>query len=163
MTILAFTVPIRPLIRKLSAASRRQRIVSSRDGASGGMLAQERPVRVMIVEDDYLIGSQMAQALTDAGFEIVGVERSFEGALDRAEKSRPALVVMDIRLTGARNGIEAAHELFTKLGIRCVFATAHQGAEVRERAKTAKPLGWLSKPFTMVALVEVAREAVQYL
>ena len=71
---------------------------------------------------------------------------------------RPALVVMDIRLAGKRDGIDAAREIFEALGIRCIFATAHDDAETRERAAPYAPYGWLSKPYTMASLVKLVSD-----
>ena len=66
----------------------------------------------------------------------------------------PALVVMDICLAGKRDGIDAAREIFEALGIRCIFATAHDDAQTRQRAAPYAPCGWLSKPCTTPSLVK---------
>lgn len=72
----------------------------------------------------------------------------------------PALAVMDIRLAGERDGIEAALDLFRKHGIRCIFATAHDDGHARARAKPTKALGWLAKPYSMPALVDMVRRSL---
>jgi DNA-binding NarL/FixJ family response regulator len=51
-------------------------------------------------------------------------------------------------------------EIFRKLGIRCIFATAHCDRDVLERAQPAMPLGWLQKPYSMVSLVNAVRRAL---
>jgi two-component system, response regulator PdtaR len=119
--------------------------------------------RILIVEDDYLIAMQMEAALADAGFDITGVARSADEALELAAARRPALVVMDVRLGGRRDGIDVALELFGSHGIRCVFATAHYDAKVRARAQPAAPLAWIPKPFTMPALVGAVQRAFREL
>ena len=101
--------------------------------------------------------------MKDAGYEIAGIAGSAEEAVQKAEASRPALVLMDIRLIGKRDGIDAALELFSKYGIRCVFASAHQDLDARTRAEPARPLGWLPKPYAMAALVEVVQVALSRL
>ena len=65
----------------LAALPTRPRIVFSPDSNLGGAPALERGERIMIVDDDYLIASQIEVALMDAGYEIVGIESSAEGAL----------------------------------------------------------------------------------
>jgi len=139
----------------------RPRIVYSRDGTTGPANAQFEPARLMIVEDDYLIASEMEGALRDAGFEVVGIAESAEQAVELASAHGPLLAIMDIRLSGGRDGADAAIDLFSLHGIRCVFATAHHTAETRKRAKPANPLAWLAKPYTMQALLVVVRNAVQ--
>ena len=132
----------------------------ARDDAAGAPKAPATARRIIIVEDDYLIAYEVEAALAEAGYDIVGVASSAEEALSIAAAQRPVLALMDIRLAGARDGIDAALELFQKFGIRCVFATAHQTPEAHLRAEPAKPLAWLPKPYTMDALVVVVRRAL---
>lgn len=115
----------------------------------------------MIVEDDYLIASEIEHALLEAGFEIAGVAASAAEAVEMAAARRPTLAVMDVRLTGPRDGIDIALELFGTHGIRCIFATAHLNPQARERARPAQPLAWVPKPYAMHALVAAVRRAVQ--
>jgi DNA-binding NarL/FixJ family response regulator len=139
------------------------RALRARDDSSGVEQAPAEPARIAVVEDDYLVASQMEAALTDAGFDVCGIASSADEAIALARRERPALVVMDIRLSGARDGIDAALELFAAQGIRCVFATAHHHADARARAQPARPLGWLAKPYTMVSLVRAVRDALREL
>jgi DNA-binding NarL/FixJ family response regulator len=117
--------------------------------------------KVMIVEDDYLIAMQSEEALSAAGFEVIGPATTAEEAVSMAIKDRPALVVMDIRLAGKRDGIDAAREIFQVLGIRCIFATAHDDAGTRERAAPYAPYGWLSKPYTMASLIKLVSDLLE--
>lgn len=149
-----------PFDPKLAVTRPRPRIVYSRDDASGRGTMMEERARLLIVEDDYLIGTQMADALTEAGFEVVGIAASVDAALDLAKRTLPRLAVMDIRLSGVRDGIDGAKELFARHRIRSVFATAHQSEEIRERARPARPLAWLPKPYTMTDLVDVIKRAL---
>ena len=119
-----------------------------------------RGTRILIVEDDFLIARQVEMVLTEAGFDLVGVAASAEEAIDLANSGRPTLAIMDIRLAGVRDGIDAALVLFRQHGIRCIFATAYSGPDLRRRADPARPLGWLSKPYTMASLVAIVRKAV---
>lgn len=145
----------------LAASSSRPSIVFSRDDASGAGKALAVPARIMIVEDDFLVASDMETALTEAGIEIAGVASSAEEALAIAEAKRPTLAVMDIRLTGKRDGIDAALKLFGGFGIRCVFATAHCDEGTRARAQPANPIAWVPKPYAMASLVEAVRRALR--
>jgi len=117
--------------------------------------------RILVVEDDFLISMSVEDALVQAGFEVVGVSRTAEDAVAAAAALRPALAVMDIRLAGKRDGIDAALEIFQRFGIRCIFATAHADAEIQARALAAFPLGWLQKPYSTNALVDQVREALR--
>ena len=127
------------------------------------MQDMQGPVRVLIVEDDFLIAMQTEVALTAAGFEIVGPATTAEEAVELAREAQPWLAVMDIRLASSRDGIDAARELYEDFSIRCIFATAHDDAHTRGRAEPYAPLGWLPKPYTMASLVAVVAEAVTLL
>ena len=115
---------------------------------------------ILIVEDDFLIAMQAEIALVDAGFEVVGVAAAADEALALARERRPAIAVMDIRVAGPRDGIDAAGDLFRALGVRSVFATAHDDQLTRARAEPFAPLGWLTKPYTMASLINVIRAAL---
>ena len=117
------------------------------------------PGRIMIVEDDYMVALSNEWALTDAGFEVVATVASGEEALVAAAQVQPDLVLMDIRLAGSMDGIDAALPL-RSLGIRCVFASANSDPGTVTRSEAAEPLGWIRKPFTDMALVATVRNAM---
>jgi len=139
----------------------RPRIVYSRDDARGSARQPREPVKVLVAEDDYLVGMQMEQALTDAGFAVAATVATAEEAIEKAAAEDVALVIMDIRLAGRRDGVDAALELFERHGIRVIFATAHADTEIRRRAEGAMPLGWLQKPYAMSSLVAAVRDALE--
>ena len=130
------------------------------DDSSGGHVNVGNERRVLIVEDDFLIASDAQSALIEAGFEVIGVAASAEEAIQIVSTRRPALVVMDIRLIGRRDGVDLALELFRKHGLRCVFATAHIDIEAQKRAEPARPLGWLPKPYRPAALVALVQSVL---
>src|SRR5204863_4512737 len=116
--------------------------------------------RILIVEDNYFVAHQCETALREAGYEVVDVVETAEQALEIAMRRRPELVLMDIYLPGKRDGIDAAIEIFQRLGIRSVFASALADAAVKARAESAKPLAWLAKPFNDRKLVTTVESAL---
>jgi two-component system, response regulator PdtaR len=138
-------------------------------GQSGPVfLPDERPtkrttdeaVRILIVEDDYLVAMEAEAALAEAGFEAAGIANTADEAVALAKSERPTLVVMDIRLIGKRDGIDAALDIFRETGVRCIFATAHHTVATRTRATPTAPLGWLPKPYSMDDLIEAIEAAM---
>jgi DNA-binding NtrC family response regulator len=123
--------------------------------------APERTPRILIVEDEYLVANEVEAALADAGFEIAGIAASAAEALRLARLEKPSLAIVDIRLIGPRDGIEAAIEMAQILGIRSVFTTAHSDPAMRARAAPAAPLGWLPKPYRMEQLIATVRRALK--
>ncbi len=149
---------------EVGLAAALQRPARLRFAQEAGQGADRRPapsVRVLVVEDDFLISMSVEDALIHEGFEVVGVMRTAEEAIDQAGTIRPSFAIMDIRLAGVRDGIDAAIEIFRRYGIRSIFATAHADAEIQARALAASPLGWLQKPYSMHALVDLARQAAE--
>jgi two-component system, response regulator PdtaR len=155
-------------VRPLGAAAnpplrRSPALAYARDDAAGSARNIARPHSVLIVEDDFLVALAAEAALREAGFEVAGVVVSAEAAIAEAAAKQPSLVIMDVRLAGRRDGIDAAIQLFRDHGIPCIFATAHYDAQARARAGPAKPLGWLQKPYSMPDLVMLVRQATDAL
>ncbi|HZR61127.1 MAG TPA: response regulator [Xanthobacteraceae bacterium] len=139
----------------------RQSRLPAAEGGAGPQAPLQQPGRILIVEDDVLIASQMEAALADAGFDVIAAVTTGEEAIAVARAQAPDLAVVDMRLAGARNGVDTALELFRSHGIRCIFATAYSDREARRRAEPAAPLGWLQKPYTMTSLTDLVRAAVR--
>lgn len=114
--------------------------------------------RILIVEDDYFVGLTIENALADAGHEVVAVAASGEQAIEAAG-GRPEIAVVDVRLAGMIDGIEAAIEL-RRHGIPSLFATAHSDPDTRRRGEVAHPAGWLTKPFSSAELVAAVEAAL---
>jgi two-component system, response regulator PdtaR len=70
---------------------------------------------------------------------------------------------MDIRLVGAKDGVDAATEIMSRLSIPSLFVSAFTDEATRSRAAPAQPLGWLTKPFTVEQLVESVQIAAERL
>ena len=117
-------------------------------------------MKVLIVEDEYLIAIEVEATLNDADFEVVGIAASADEAVALAGATRPDIVLMDIRLAGKRDGVDAALELYRVHNIRCLFATAHLDQAIRTRAQAALPLGWLAKPYQPDGLIAALKQAL---
>jgi DNA-binding NarL/FixJ family response regulator len=128
----------------------------------GAVEAGEKP-RILIVEDDFFVALDLEAGLTDAGMKVIGPARTAEEAVALARAEKPRLAVMDIRLASARDGIDAALDLYRDLGTRSIFASAHADSTFRKRAEPALPLGWLQKPYTVDAVVSTVRQAIETL
>jgi PAS domain S-box-containing protein len=103
--------------------------------------------RVMIVEDEGITALDMKGRLEHAGYSVPATAASGREAIEEAERTRPDLVLMDIRLQGEMDGIEAAGVIRERLDIPVVYLTAYADDETLERAKLTEPYGYLIKPF----------------
>lgn len=118
--------------------------------------------RILVVEDDFLIGLTIEETLREAGHQVLSVVATGEDALEKGVKLRPDMVLMDIRLAGEMTGIEAAIALRAQ-GIPSLFASAHSDPNTRVSGDKANPLGWLAKPFTPSDLRSAVETALAYL
>jgi two-component system, response regulator PdtaR len=118
------------------------------------------PGRILIVEDQYFVAIDCEMNLQAAGFECVGLATNSDEALQLAADHRPDLVLMDIRLAGQSDGVQAAISIFRDLGIRSIFTSGHADAAVREQARDAKPLGWISKPYSSAELLDAVQHGL---
>jgi len=117
------------------------------------------PVSILVVEDEAIVTMDLETRLTRLGYRVVGAVARGEEALARAAEVRPDLVLMDIRLQGEMDGIDAGHLLRTKLDIPVVYLTAYSDDDTLERAKRTEPNGYVVKPFeerSLRAAIEVA-------
>ena len=127
---------------------------------SSGDAAEPARRRILIVEDESFAVLYMADVIAEGGYDVVGTAASARDAIAKAERERPDLVLMDIRLTGQQDGIYAATEIYSRFGIRSIFVTAYTDPETRKRAAVANPAGFLEKPFNPATLLDAIRAAL---
>jgi DNA-binding response OmpR family regulator len=111
--------------------------------------------KVLVVVDEPLIAFLLTTSLTDAGYEVVGSAASAAEAVALAGQTRPALVVMDVRLQGHGDGIDAATEIRHRFGIASIIASATIDLRLINRGRFAAPVAWLHKPYALTKLVAV--------
>jgi len=108
--------------------------------------AGRRP-RILIVEDEAIVARDIQVQIKGLGYESVGHAKRGEEAITLVEELRPDLVLMDIQLAGAMNGVEAATEIRSRFAVPVVFLTAFAEDATLERAKLAEPYGYVLKPY----------------
>ncbi|MEW5723039.1 MAG: response regulator [Thermodesulfobacteriota bacterium] len=105
------------------------------------------PARILIVEDEAPIALSLEKRLTSMGYEVYGAMASGEEALKLLERDRPDLVLMDIKLVGALDGIQTAERIEAGYDVPVVFMTGYADEEKLKRAVSARPFGYILKPF----------------
>jgi len=103
--------------------------------------------RILIVEDEAVTAMDLAAELRGLGYEVCGTEDTADGAVAAVEREEPGLVLMDIRLGGNGDGIEAARQISGRHDVAVVFLTAHSDEETLGRALSVSPYGYIVKPF----------------
>ena len=103
--------------------------------------------RIFIVEDEGIVAMEIKDRLTAMGYCMTGSAASGEKALELISAQRPDLVLMDIQLQGAMDGITAAEKIRRRFHLPVIFLTAYSEESTLERAKRVQPSGYLLKPF----------------
>lgn len=117
--------------------------------------------KILIVEDEMIIAEDMADALTQLGYEVTAIVPSGQDAIKKAATTHPDLVLMDINLQGEIDGVDAANEIRSRHQIPVVFLTAYADHHTIERAKATEPYGYLLKPFQDRELKTTIEIAIQ--
>ncbi|HJY64581.1 MAG TPA: response regulator [Ignavibacteria bacterium] len=104
------------------------------------------PYKIMIVEDEAIIAKDISSRLTKLGYLVTGTAQSCDGALELIENEIPDIILMDIVIKGAYDGIDSAKMINEKYSIPIVYLTAHSDQYTIERTKFTNPYGFISKP-----------------
>ncbi len=123
---------------------------------------ERNSLRILVVEDEFFIALDVEEQAKSLGHTVVGIATTADEAIQMAGERRPDIALMDIRLSGATDGIAAALAIRSQYGIESIFVTANTDPHTLLRAKAIKPLGVLEKPITMerlrAQLTQVARQ-----
>jgi PAS domain S-box-containing protein len=114
---------------------------------------------ILLVQDEDINAGDMQMTLEGMGYDVVLVAASGEDAVRNAQELRPDLVLMDVVLRGAMDGIEAADSIRSSFNIPVIYLTAYADDKMLERAKITEPFGYLIKPINYTELqanIEVA-------
>lgn len=108
---------------------------------------------ILIVEDEAIVAFDMQAILQAAGYRVLGPARDYDRAIELIRAFHPDLVLLDIELSGPRNGVAIARELL-KLHIPALFVSS--GAPTDSDAKDTA-IGLLSKPIDQDRLLAAVR------
>ncbi|MBT6563284.1 MAG: response regulator, partial [Candidatus Scalindua sp.] len=103
--------------------------------------------RLMIVDDEAVITTQLEDRLQSMKYDVVGTASSAEESVSMARVLRPDLILMDIVMQGKFDGIDAAKIIKTDMDIPIIFLTAYADDKYIKRAIQADPFGYIVKPF----------------
>ncbi len=115
--------------------------------------------RVMVVEDEVLIGLMLVRKLRAYGYEVDDVVTTGEESVERAGRTRPSVVLIDVTLAGQMNGIEAARKIKDKYSIPIIIFTGYNDRLIHDQARQIDPVAILAKmdPISdIIAAIETA-------
>lgn len=101
--------------------------------------------KILIVEDEKLIGLMLAENVKDLGCQVTKVVSSGQAALRAVQLDPPDAILMDISLDGAMSGIETARQIKSTRDIPILFFTGYQDPHLLSQADAVKPVGIVDK------------------
>jgi len=105
-----------------------------------------RPLRILIVEDEAIIAMGVQMELELAGYDASQIVATGEEAVACVAHDPPDLVLMDNRLAGKMDGVEAARAILAVHPLPIIFMTGLAADDIMQRAHDLNPLGYLIKP-----------------
>jgi len=120
-----------------------------------------RGPRALIVEDETLIAEELRERLSRLGFSVIATVDSAEEGIAIATREHPDLVLMDIRLKGEKDGVQAAQEIRQQVDVPIVYLTAYSDRLTVDRAKGTEHDAYILKPFHRSELQSTIEVAMQ--
>ncbi len=110
--------------------------------------------RVLIVEDDMIISLVIENMVKELGHEVIGKATSGSEAIEIALENAPDLILMDIRLKGEMDGIEAVTHIKERINTAVIYLTGNSDRVNYDRARATNFIDLITKPFTISDLTK---------
>lgn len=120
------------------------------------MVKERDKIMIMVVEDEVIISMTIQTSLRNLGYGVSSAVTTGEEAVERAAQDRPDLILMDIKLKGEMNGIEAAQEIQPKQKVPLIFLSAYSKGMIEPSVSSS--CAYLPKPFEEYELGEAIEE-----
>ena len=117
---------------------------------------------VLVVDDESIISSLWCAIVEGMGLEVCGTAATAWQAVALAQAYRPAVVLMDVRLRGERDGVDAALDIYDTVGSKVIFITGSGEPSTQARINTDHPAAILFKPITDRQLQNAINDAMQH-
>lgn len=111
-----------------------------------------QPIKILIVEDEMIIGANMSLQLTSLGYDVIGLIPTGEEALNQIKQNQPDIILLDINLKGNLTGINTAEIIQEDYNIPIIYVTANADNAHFNKAKSTNPYAFISKPFKKLDL-----------
>ncbi len=115
--------------------------------------------RILVVEDEGIVAQEIKSRLEKSGYAVCAMAHDGRTAIAHAGEMQPDLVLMDIKLKGGMDGIEAAGVIRDRFNLPVVYLTAYTDPATLARAKVMEPFGYVVKPFetrSLMVSIEIA-------
>ncbi|MDG5767409.1 response regulator [Balneolales bacterium ANBcel1] len=115
---------------------------------------------IICVENDHITSYLLQKQIERMGYNLIAMVETGEEAIEKVNALKPDLVLMDIRLSGTIDGIQAAEKIKAESGVPLIFITGSGDLQTRKRAEKAEPDEYLVKPVEMNVLKKVIQRSL---
>jgi CheY-like chemotaxis protein len=147
--------PVSEIATILGVDERRARALVDEAGRE---IAAQIAARVLIIEDEPLIGMDLEAIVSEIGHEVVGIAATRTEAIALARKTRPGMVLADVQLADGSSGIDAVNDILAETDVPVIFITAYP--ERLLTGKRAEPTFLITKPFRPEMVKAVMSQAL---
>lgn len=116
--------------------------------------------KVLVVDDEFIIAMGLMGEMEDMGFAVCGSAATADGAIELARLHRPMVVLMDLRLSGTKDGVDAAMVIHDEVGSKVIFITGSQEPSSLARIRSDHPSAILMKPIASQQLRDAVDAAI---
>lgn len=102
-------------------------------------------IKILILEDN-LQEAKILEGLLSTDFDIIGVAKNYEEAIELFNKHNPELAILDVYIDGEPKGISVADYINHRHPIPILFLTNANDRLTFQKAKEQKPYAFLLKP-----------------
>ena len=123
-------------------------------------MIEQTKTKVMIIEDEMFIATDLEDIMLDLGHEVVAIERTHKAAIEALHEHKPGLILADIQLADGSSGIDAVNEIISYFPVPVIFITAYP-----ERLLTGlrpEPAFVIPKPFNADMVKALATQALYF-
>jgi len=103
--------------------------------------------KILVVEDEHIVAMDIQFTLETFGYKVCGIVSSGEESVEKAFRTNPDLILMDIKLKGKMDGISAARQIQSKVKIPVIYLTAFGDENTLKELAVTQPYGYINKPF----------------
>ena len=117
--------------------------------------------QVLVVDDEFLIAQGLRMQVEEMGMAVCGTAATADSAVALAQLHRPAIVLMDVRLAGDKDGVEAALTIHDTVGSKVIFITGSREPATMARIQLDHPAAVLFKPISDLQLRTAIETAIR--
>lgn len=115
---------------------------------------------VLVVDDEFLVAEGLCIQVEEMGHSVCGTAATADEAIHLAQAHRPSVVLMDMRLQGEKDGVDAALAIYSTVQAKVIFVTGSREQSTIDRISLDHPAGLLFKPVSTYQLRTAIEHAI---